>query len=63
MFQFAHIEYLYGLLILPLLGIIFLIALRGRNKAIKEFGDVDLVKGLTPEASKIKPWLKFVIIG
>ena len=62
MFQFAHIEYLYGLLVLPLLGIVFLIALRARRKAIKEFGDVDLVKGLTPEASRVKPWLKFVII-
>jgi Ca-activated chloride channel family protein len=62
MFQFAHIEYLYGLLVLPLLGLVFLNALRLKRKAIKQFGDADLVKGLMPEASKIKPWLKFVMI-
>ncbi len=62
MFQFAHIEYLYALLALPLLGIIFLIALGQKRKAIKEFGDANLVKGLSAEASKTKPWLKFIII-
>jgi len=62
MFQFAHIEYLYGLLVLPLLGIVFIVALTQKSKAIKSFGDADLVKGLMPEASKIKPWLKFVLI-
>lgn len=62
MFQFAHIEYLYSLLVLPLLGVIFIIALARKRKAIKEFGDADLVSGLTPEASKIKPWLKFILL-
>ncbi len=62
MFQFAQIDYLYGLIALPLLGIIFLIALGLKRKAIKAFGDPDLVKGLTAEASKTKPWLKFIII-
>ncbi|MDA3893002.1 MAG: VWA domain-containing protein [Salinivirgaceae bacterium] len=62
MFQFANIEYLYALIALPLLGVIFLIALAQRRKAIKEFGDAELVKGLIPEASKVKPWLKFILL-
>jgi len=62
MFQFAHIEFLYGLLALPILGILFLLAQRQKRKAIEEFGEDKLVKGLTPEASKVKPWLKFIII-
>lgn len=62
MFQFAHIEYLYGLIALPLLGALFLLALQRRRKALKNFGDAELVKGLTPEASVSKPWIKFVLV-
>ena len=62
MFQFAHIEFLYGLLIIPLLWIVFLIAQQRKKRALKEFGDVNLVKGLIPDASNTKPWLKFIII-
>lgn len=61
MFQFANIDYLYALLILPVLGVFFLIGLNQKKKAIKEFGDAELVKGLAPEMSKVKPWLKFII--
>lgn len=61
MFQFAHTEYLYALIILPILGLVFLIALAQKRKAIKEFGDAELVKGLAPEMSKAKPWLKFIL--
>lgn len=62
MFQFAHLEFLYGLLALPILGLIFLTALYRRKNALKSFGNADLVKGLTPEASLSKPWLKFVLM-
>jgi len=62
MFQFAHIEYLYALLALPILGVVFIIALANKRKAIKQFGDAQLVKGLMPEASNSKPWLKFIML-
>jgi Ca-activated chloride channel family protein len=62
MFQFAHIEYLYGLLALPILGLIFLTALYRRKNALKSFGNADLVRGLTPEASLSKPWFKFILM-
>jgi Ca-activated chloride channel family protein len=62
MFQFAHIEYLYGLLALPILGFIFLTALYRRKNALKSFGNTDLVYGLTPEASLSKPWIKFILM-
>lgn len=61
MFQFAHIEFLYGLIILPVVGILFLLALQRKRKALKEFGDARLVQGLMPEASKSRPWLKLII--
>lgn len=62
MFQFAHMEFLYGLLALPILGLVFLSALYRRKNALKSFGNTDLVKGLTPEASLSKPWIKFILM-
>lgn len=61
MFQFAHIDFLYALLLLPLVGALFLLALQRKKKALKAFGDHRLVAGLMPEASKIRPWIKLVI--
>ncbi len=61
MFQFAHIELLYGLIALPLLGILFILALQNKKRALKAFGDYTLVKGLSPDASAERPWIKFII--
>lgn len=61
MFQFAHIEFLYGLLALPIFGVFFLVALHSKKQKLKAFGDSDLVSGLTPDASKSRPWIKFII--
>jgi len=61
MFQFAHTEFLYGLITVPLLLLVFIIYWRRRNKALAEFGDDNLVQGLMPEASKSRPWVKFII--
>ncbi len=61
MIQFAHFELLYGLIALPILGVIFIIALQYKKRALKAFGDETLVKGLTPEASTERPWIKFII--
>lgn len=61
MFQFAHPTYLYALLILPFIGIVFLIAWQKRKKALKNFGDAGLVQGLIPQASNSRPWLKIIL--
>lgn len=62
MFQFSNPKYLYGLLILPLLFAVFLITWYKQKKTLKEFGDIQLVKGLMPEASNFRPWVKFLIV-
>ncbi len=62
MFQFANSEYLYGLLLVPLLFVIFALSWNKSKKALKRFGDADLVKGLQPEFSNSRPWLKFIIV-
>ena len=55
-------KYLYLLLILPILAVIFLYNLYWKRKKQREFGDVELIKQLTPEKSVFKSVLKFVIL-
>ena len=55
-------KYLYLLLILPILVVIFLYNLYWKRKKQREFGDIELVKQLTPEKSVFKSVLKFVIL-
>ena len=55
-------KYLYLLLILPFLVVIFLYNLYWKRKKQREFGDIELVKQLTPEKSVFKSVLKFVIL-
>lgn len=62
MFQFSNPQYLYGLLIVPLIFVIFVLFWYKRKKALRDFGDMQLVKGLMPEASNSRIWIKFVIV-
>lgn len=55
-------KYLYLLLILPILLVIFLYNLYWKRKKQREFGDIELVKQLTPEKSVFKSILKFVLL-
>ena len=55
-------KYLYLLLILPILVVVFLYNLYWKRKKQREFGDIELVKQLTPEKSVFKSVLKFVIL-
>lgn len=62
MFQFAHPKYLYLLSLVPFLLLVFIFVWRQRRKALKAFGDASLVAGLTPDASALRPWIKFILI-
>ncbi len=55
-------KYLYLLIMLPILAIIFLYNLYWKRKKQRMFGDVELIKKLTPEKSLFKAVLKFVIV-
>ena len=55
-------KYLYLLFILPVLAAIFLYNLYWKRKKQREFGDVELIKQLTPEKSVFKSILKFSIL-
>ncbi len=55
-------KYLYLLIIIPLLVAVFLYNQYWKKKKQQEFGDLDLIKKLSPEKSIFKPVLKFVVI-
>jgi Ca-activated chloride channel family protein len=61
LFRFANPEYLYLLLLLPLLIILWILNEYRKRRALKRFGNIELVKKLIPELSKIRPALKFVL--
>ena len=67
MFRFEEPAYLYLLLLLPLLIALHYYGVYRRKKAIRTFGDPDLVANLMPTISKIRPgikfWILFVAIG
>ncbi|MFO7658435.1 MAG: VWA domain-containing protein [Bacteroidales bacterium] len=61
-FRFAHNDFLYALLAVPVLIIIYIITVRIRKKALKSFGNIPVISQLMPDVSVTKPHLKFVII-
>lgn len=67
MFRFEEPTYLYLLLLLPLLAALFLYSNYRRRRAIKKFGNPELMAQLMPDASKYRPdvkfWIVFVAIG
>lgn len=55
-------KYLYLLFLLPVVVALFLFNLYWKRKKQREFGDLELVKKLSPESSTFKPVLKLVVI-
>ena len=63
MIQFAHIEYLALVLIIPFLFIFHAINRRIRRKRIEKFGDKTILDTLMPRASRSRGWIKLVILS
>jgi len=59
MFRFAHPEYLYLLLLIPLLLSVFIYTIMQKRNNISKFGNPDLIAGLMPNVSFIRPQVKF----
>ena len=62
MFRFAHPEYLYLLLILPVLFFFYIYILKARKKSIKRYGAPELILSLMPEASVKRLRLKYFFL-
>lgn len=60
MFRFGNTEYLYLLLVVPVLIIIYLIALNRKRNALKKYGNPDVIEQLMPDRSNSRPNLKFI---
>ena len=61
LFRFANPDLLYLLLLLPVLILLFILnSIRKRN-ALRRVGEANLVKGLIPEMSGIRPVFKFLL--
>lgn len=62
MIRFAHTEYFYALLLVPVFVIIYMIYNRWKRRAKKRFGDERVISGLMPSESEFKPLIKFILI-
>ena len=61
MFQFASPEYLYFLLLVPILIGIYIVFSIRRRQIIKHFGNPELLETLMPNVSRFRPALKFIV--
>lgn len=62
MFRFGNSEYLWGLLIIPLLAVFFIWSRVSRKKALKRFGNIEILQQLMPYVSTSRPIFKFTIL-
>jgi hypothetical protein len=61
MFRFEHTEFLFLLLIVPLLIGIHIYARMRRKRNLKQFGNPALLAELMPNVSNIRPQIKFYL--
>lgn len=62
MFRFENTEFLYLLLVIPVLTALFVYALRDRKRRLERFGDAEIMKMLMPEYSLRRARLKFELL-
>ena len=62
MFRFAHPDFLYLLFILPVLIAFYVYAIILKKKAIKKYGNPELLAELMPEVSPKRQHLKFWLL-
>lgn len=61
MLRFAHIEFLYGLVAIPVFILFFTRMSRWKKKAISTLGDKNVVTMMIPQVSFSRPWIKFIL--
>ena len=62
MFRFEHPNYLYLFLLLPLMLAVFLYFMQGKKKALKKFGNMQLLRALMPDVALKKQYVKFWLL-
>ncbi len=61
MFKFQHTEYLWALALVPLVIVVYILAVASRKKRLKKLGDYPLIKAMMPDVSRGKQTLKFIL--
>ncbi len=61
MFRFAHIEFLWLLLLVPVIVAAYVYITRRKRKQLQAFGDADLLQELMPNASRVRPNVRFTL--
>ena len=61
MFRFAHPEYLFLFLLVPILVGVFIYTSIQKRRNLKQFGNVELLAGLMPNVSFVRPQVKFYL--
>jgi Ca-activated chloride channel homolog len=61
LFKFANPDYLYLLLLLPVVVLLYIINEIRKKKALKRLGNIILIGSLIPEMSKVRSALKFIL--
>lgn len=62
MYELEEKWYLYFLAVIPAMTLLFLYIQFWKRKKQREFGDLDLIKKLSPEKSAFKPVLKLMVV-
>jgi len=62
MIRFENIDFLYALILLPIIVGTFILGRHLKRKALTRFGDIHLIVKLFPDASDLKPIIKFVLL-
>ncbi len=62
MFRFENPAYLYLLILIPAFAFLSLLISKRRKKALRHFGNPDLLESLMPNSSRIRPVVKFYIM-
>ena len=62
MFRFAHPEFLYALLVVPVLIGLFYYSIFEKSRRLKKIGDKKLLVDLMPEVSHVRPRVKFYLL-
>ena len=60
-FRFAHPEYFYLLLVIPVFTLFFIFSRINRRRSLRLFGDNALISQLMPSVSTSRPIIKFII--
>ncbi len=62
MFRFAQPEYFWGFWLIPVLTLFFIFSRILRKRALRKFGDLEIISQLMPSASSIRPVFKFFLL-